>query len=84
MYFELLLMILRFIISCFRSFWLLVIDFDTNCLSICNFQDLYSDSQRSDAKVEALNEKLSSPLEVFEPSIPAMNLKLDSAPPDDV
>ncbi|KAF7829688.1 myb-like protein X [Senna tora] len=46
-------------------------------------QEIYSNSQRSDARDEALNE-LNSPLEVFEPSIPTMNLKLDSAPPDDV
>ncbi|KAK4255628.1 hypothetical protein QN277_008605 [Acacia crassicarpa] len=46
-------------------------------------QELYSDSPRSDTKYEALNEKPGSPLDVFEPPIPSMNLQLDSAPPDD-
>uniref|UniRef100_A0A803NMZ4 Uncharacterized protein n=1 Tax=Cannabis sativa TaxID=3483 RepID=A0A803NMZ4_CANSA len=44
-------------------------------------QDLFSDSQTSDSK----NETPSSPLEeAFVPSVLAMNLKFDSAPPDDV
>ncbi|XP_062097305.1 uncharacterized protein LOC133803323 [Humulus lupulus] len=44
-------------------------------------QDLFSDSQTSDSK----NETPSSPLEEeFVPSVLAMSLKFDSAPPDDV
>ncbi|PON40471.1 DNA ligase-like protein [Parasponia andersonii] len=44
-------------------------------------QDLFSDSQSSDSK----NEMPSSPLEeVFVSSVLAMNLQLDSAPPDDI
>ncbi|KAJ7966739.1 DNA ligase-like protein [Quillaja saponaria] len=48
-------------------------------------QELFSYSQTSDAKDGQQNEKPSSPLEeVFAPSIRAINLKSDSAPPDDV
>ncbi|KAJ7958050.1 DNA ligase-like protein [Quillaja saponaria] len=48
-------------------------------------QELFSDSQTSDAKDGQQNVKPSSPLEeVFAPSILAMNLKYDSVPPDDV
>ncbi|KAM1133318.1 hypothetical protein ACFX19_043290 [Malus domestica] len=48
-------------------------------------QDLFSDSQTTDSKDDLPNDDPKSPLEeVFAPSIPAMNLKLDSAPPDDV
>ncbi|CAK8568984.1 unnamed protein product [Lathyrus sativus] len=47
-------------------------------------QDLFSDSEMSDIKEEAVNEKLSNPSEeVFAPSMLAMNLTLDSAPIDD-
>ncbi|KAK4599717.1 hypothetical protein RGQ29_009664 [Quercus rubra] len=48
-------------------------------------QDLFSDSQTSDSMDELPSKTPSSPLEeVMAPSILAMNLKLDSAPPDDV
>ncbi|XP_050124087.1 uncharacterized protein LOC126601421 isoform X1 [Malus sylvestris] len=48
-------------------------------------QDLFSDNQTSDDKDGLPNDDSKSPLEeVFAPSILAMNLKLDSAPPDDV
>ncbi|XVE69912.1 hypothetical protein DITRI_Ditri10aG0029700 [Diplodiscus trichospermus] len=48
-------------------------------------QDLFSDSQTSDSKVELAEETPNSPLEeVLAPSLLALNLKLDSAPPDDV
>ncbi|ONI32712.1 hypothetical protein PRUPE_1G381400 [Prunus persica] len=48
-------------------------------------QELFSDSQTTDSKDDLPNEAPSSPLEeVFAPSILAMNLKLDSAPPYDV
>ncbi|XP_015884621.3 uncharacterized protein LOC107420235 [Ziziphus jujuba] len=48
-------------------------------------QDLFSDSQTSDAKDDQMNETPSSPLEeTFAPSILVMNLKFDSAPHDDV
>ncbi|CAI8599982.1 unnamed protein product [Vicia faba] len=49
-------------------------------------QDLFSDSdsEMSDIKEEAVNEKLSNPSEeVFAPYMLAMNLTLDSAPIDD-
>ncbi|XP_020219322.1 myb-like protein X [Cajanus cajan] len=46
-------------------------------------QELFSDSERSDTKDEAAHEKSNNPSEVFAPSMLAMNLKLDSAPPDD-
>ncbi|OIV89805.1 hypothetical protein TanjilG_30554 [Lupinus angustifolius] len=48
-------------------------------------QELYSDSERSDAKDEAVNEKPNNPSEEVseEPSMFAMNLHFDSAPPDD-
>ncbi|KAG5033893.1 hypothetical protein JHK85_009195 [Glycine max] len=46
--------------------------------------ELYTDSERSDTKDEAVNDKSNNPSEeVFAPSMLAMNLKLDSAPPDD-
>ncbi|KAK7283348.1 hypothetical protein RIF29_12800 [Crotalaria pallida] len=52
---------------------------------ISDTQELFSDSERSDAKDEAANEKPGNPSEeVFEPSMFAMNLQLDSAPLDDV
>ncbi|GKV53980.1 hypothetical protein SLEP1_g60490, partial [Rubroshorea leprosula] len=41
--------------------------------------DLFSESQTSDSKDEHPN----SPVEVLAPSVLAMNLKFDSAPPDD-
>lgn len=48
-------------------------------------QDLFCASQTSDVNDELPNEQHSSPLEeVLEPSLLAMNLKLDSAPVDDV
>ncbi|KAI4336891.1 hypothetical protein L6164_015368 [Bauhinia variegata] len=48
-------------------------------------QELFSDSETTDTKDELGNEKANSPLEeVFTPSTLVMNLKLDSAPPDDV
>ncbi|KAL5845069.1 hypothetical protein ACOSQ4_011027 [Xanthoceras sorbifolium] len=48
-------------------------------------QDLFSESQTSGSKDEPPNETPSSPLEeVLAPSLLAMNLKFDSAPPDDV
>ncbi|XVF63894.1 hypothetical protein PTKIN_Ptkin09bG0123200 [Pterospermum kingtungense] len=48
-------------------------------------QDLFSDSQTSDSKDELAEETPNSPLEeVLAPSLLALNLKLDSAPPDDV
>ncbi|KAM4129694.1 hypothetical protein ACJW30_01G043600 [Castanea mollissima] len=48
-------------------------------------QELFSDSQTSDSMDELPSKTPSSPLEeVMAPSILAMNLKLDSAPPDDV
>ncbi|XVF36130.1 hypothetical protein REPUB_Repub19eG0031900 [Reevesia pubescens] len=48
-------------------------------------QDLFSDSQTSDSKDEVAEETPSSPLEeVLAPSLLALNLKLDSAPPDDI
>ncbi|GMJ02660.1 hypothetical protein like AT1G75150 [Hibiscus trionum] len=48
-------------------------------------QDLFSDSQTSDSKDELPDETPSSPLEeVLAPSLLAMNLKLDSAPVDDI
>ncbi|XP_050233235.1 uncharacterized protein LOC126681727 [Mercurialis annua] len=47
-------------------------------------QDLDFDSQTSDSKDELIDDLPSSPLEdVMAPSLLAMNLKLDSAPPDD-
>ncbi|KHN22263.1 hypothetical protein glysoja_022019 [Glycine soja] len=47
-------------------------------------QELYTDSERNDTKDEAVNEKSNNPSEeVFAPLMLAMNLKLDSAPPDD-
>ncbi|TKY75140.1 DNA ligase [Spatholobus suberectus] len=47
-------------------------------------QELFTDSERSDTKDEAVNKKSNNPSEeVFVPSMLAMNLKLDSAPPDD-
>jgi len=53
-------------------------------LFICNFQELFSDSERSDTKEDAVNEKSNNPPEeVFAPSMLSMNLKLDSAYPDD-
>ncbi|PPD77195.1 hypothetical protein GOBAR_DD25879 [Gossypium barbadense] len=48
-------------------------------------QDLFSDSQTSDSKDELADETPNSPLEeVLAPSFLAMNLKLDSAPLDDI
>ncbi|TYI42992.1 hypothetical protein ES332_A01G137900v1 [Gossypium tomentosum] len=48
-------------------------------------QDLFSDSQTSDSKDELADETPDSPLEeVLAPSVLAMNLKLDSAPLDDI
>nr|KJB14520.1 hypothetical protein B456_002G128800 [Gossypium raimondii] len=48
-------------------------------------QDLFSDSQTSDSKDELADETPNSPLEeVLAPSVLAMNLKLDSAPLDDI
>ncbi|XP_008220781.1 PREDICTED: protein IWS1 homolog [Prunus mume] len=48
-------------------------------------QELFSDSQTTDSKDDLPNDAPRSPLEeVFAPSILAMNLKLDSAPPYDV
>ncbi|XWS14595.1 hypothetical protein CRYUN_Cryun35bG0023200 [Craigia yunnanensis] len=48
-------------------------------------QDLYSDSQTSDSKDELGEETPNSPLEeVLAPSLLALNLKLDSAPPGDI
>ncbi|XP_022772771.1 DNA ligase 1-like isoform X2 [Durio zibethinus] len=48
-------------------------------------QDLFSDSQTSDTKHELAEETPTSPLEeVLAPSLLALNLKLDSAPPDDM
>ncbi|RDX70477.1 hypothetical protein CR513_50272, partial [Mucuna pruriens] len=47
-------------------------------------QELVSDSERTDTKDEAVNEKSNNPSEeVFAPSMLAMNLKLDSAPCDE-
>ncbi|TXG52256.1 hypothetical protein EZV62_021425 [Acer yangbiense] len=47
-------------------------------------QDLFSDSQTNGSKDEFSDETPSSPLEeVLAPSLLAMNLKFDSAPPDD-
>ncbi|XP_057973369.1 uncharacterized protein LOC131161552 [Malania oleifera] len=47
-------------------------------------QDLFSDSQASDTKDERPNEQCDNPIEeVLAPSLLTMNLKLDSAPPDD-
>ncbi|CAL0319007.1 unnamed protein product [Lupinus luteus] len=47
-------------------------------------QEIYSHSKKSDVKDEAVNEKPNNPLkEVSEPSMFAMNLQFDSAPPDD-
>ncbi|KAL9312921.1 hypothetical protein ACSQ67_018373 [Phaseolus vulgaris] len=47
-------------------------------------QELFFDSERSDTKGEAVNEKSNNPSEeVFVPSMLSMNLKLDSASPDD-
>ncbi|KAH1121628.1 hypothetical protein J1N35_004788 [Gossypium stocksii] len=48
-------------------------------------QDIFSDSQTSDSKDELADESPNSPLEeVLAPSVLAMNLKLDSAPLDDI
>ncbi|XVE94736.1 hypothetical protein REPUB_Repub02eG0035000 [Reevesia pubescens] len=48
-------------------------------------QDLFSDSQTSDSKDEIGEKTPNSPLEeVLAPSMLALNLKLDSAPPDDI
>ncbi|KAB2619641.1 IWS1-like protein [Pyrus ussuriensis x Pyrus communis] len=48
-------------------------------------QDLFSDNQTTGDKDGLPNDDSKSPLEeVFAPSLLAMNLKLDSAPPDDV
>ncbi|XP_048434189.1 clumping factor A-like [Pyrus x bretschneideri] len=48
-------------------------------------QDLFSDNQTTSDKDGLPNDDSKSPLEeVFAPSVLAMNLKLDSAPPDDV
>jgi len=53
-------------------------------LYVCNIQELFSASRRSDDKEEDVNEKSNDHSEeMFAPSMPAMNLKLDSAPPDD-
>ncbi|XP_014498812.1 transcriptional regulator ATRX isoform X2 [Vigna radiata var. radiata] len=47
-------------------------------------QELFSDSERSETKEDAVNEKSNNPSEeVFAPSLLSMNLKLDSACPDD-
>ncbi|KAK7352343.1 hypothetical protein VNO80_17763 [Phaseolus coccineus] len=47
-------------------------------------QELFFDSERSDTKGDAGNEKSNNPSEeVFVPSMLSMNLKLDSASPDD-
>ncbi|BAT77777.1 hypothetical protein VIGAN_02037200 [Vigna angularis var. angularis] len=47
-------------------------------------QELFSDSERSETKEDAVNEKSNNPSEeVFAPSLLSMNLKLDSAYPDD-
>ncbi|GLT45881.1 hypothetical protein SLA2020_196810 [Shorea laevis] len=47
-------------------------------------QDLFSESQTSDSKDEIPDESPNSPVEVLAPSVLAMNLKFDSAPPDDI
>ncbi|GKV53979.1 hypothetical protein SLEP1_g60490, partial [Rubroshorea leprosula] len=48
-------------------------------LPVDDTEDLFSESQTSDSKDEHPN----SPVEVLAPSVLAMNLKFDSAPPDD-
>ena len=49
------------------------------------FQDLSFDSQKSSSKDEISDDPPSSPMEgVQAPSLLAMNLKLDSAPPDEL
>lgn len=59
-------------------------NFLTKCLFVFDFYDLFSDSEMSDIKEEAVNEKLSNlSEEVFAPSVLAMNLTLDSTPLDD-
>ncbi|KAE9609407.1 hypothetical protein Lal_00020509 [Lupinus albus] len=51
---------------------------------IGDIQEIYSHSERSDVEDEAVNEKLNNPSkEVSGPSMFAMNLTFDSAPPDD-
>ncbi|KAK7310898.1 hypothetical protein RJT34_08684 [Clitoria ternatea] len=51
---------------------------------ISDTQELFLDSERSDAKDEAVNERSNNPSEeVVAPSMLAMNLQLDAAPPDD-
>ncbi|GLT92148.1 hypothetical protein SLE2022_100000 [Rubroshorea leprosula] len=47
---------------------------------VADTEDLFSESQTSDSKDEHPN----SPVEVLAPSVLAMNLKFDSAPPDDI
>ncbi|KAA8537648.1 hypothetical protein F0562_027256 [Nyssa sinensis] len=48
-------------------------------------QDLFCDSQTSDSKEELPSDQRNSPLEeVMAPSLLTMNLKFDSAPPDDI
>ncbi|XP_059637391.1 uncharacterized protein LOC132279432 [Cornus florida] len=48
-------------------------------------QDLFCDSQTSESKDELPDDQQASPLEeLLAPSLPAMNLKFDSAPPDGI
>ncbi|KAE8679876.1 hypothetical protein F3Y22_tig00111393pilonHSYRG00043 [Hibiscus syriacus] len=47
-------------------------------------EDLFFDSQTNNSKDELADETPSSPLEVLAPSVLAMNLKLDTAPLDDI
>lgn len=55
-----------------------------SCLSGSVLQDLFSDSQTSESKDELPNESPNRLHDVAAPSVLAMNLKLDSAPPDDM
>lgn len=53
--------------------------------SICILKDLFSGSQTSASQDEFPDDSPKSPIEeVLAPSLLAMNLKLGSAPPDDV
>ncbi|KAF5468450.1 hypothetical protein F2P56_012600 [Juglans regia] len=53
-------------------------------IPIDDTQELFSNFLTSDSKDELSSETPNSPMEVLAPSILAMNLKLDSAPPDSV
>ncbi|KAL9247605.1 hypothetical protein vseg_021021 [Gypsophila vaccaria] len=54
------------------------------CTPVDDTQDIFSDSQASDSQENPINEESGSPVEDVSPSLPSLNLRLDSSLPDDI